>query len=978
VNCHICTHLLRSRLALIAGIALSCAGFAAAQTLSMVSGNGQLLLSQYQSLEPLVVLATGSNGAPAAGVTVNWNITSGTGSLQTLSNTTDANGLASTFFTGYAGDDINSTFVAIITASAGSSSVNFTATTVPNAGNLSITAPKPNDNQTFTGQSGTTIPDVAEVQIGVQGGFVSGTGIPNVGVTVASYPDQTVAPPASCNAPQGTVLTDSNGSATCNLLITGPAGTSQLIVIIGGSYESHIFNLTITGGTACTYALSAANESFAAAGGSGSVTVSTTSACSWTAVSNVNYIGITAGASGTGNGTVSFNVAANTGAARSGALTIAGKTFTVNQSAANAPGGGLTVTTSSLPAGTVGSTYPGATLMATGGTSPYTWSVSGSLPSGLSLTPSTGAINGTPQSAGVFGFTANVRDSANNTASQSLSITINGASSGGFVISNVSFANGMVGQAYSQPLTASNFCTTPFQQNVAFSVISGALPTGLKLTYNANGTQSITGTPQSNGAFQFTLQATDACGKVATMAYTITISATGVASQQMTVNTQSLAFMAQIGSAAPPTQSFNIAASSGTLTYSIATATTTGANWLVTQGPSSGSTPGSLTVGVGNFSNLTPGPYNGSITITSGASNSPVVIPVTLTVAAGPTLVLQSPASMTVNQVASPSQSATPVTQEQIVLASGVNSVSFTVAASTTDGNHWLIALPASGTTPATITASINTGGLAIGKYTGTVTITPSSGAPVTVTITANVTQDFPAPSSVVNGASFLSGAVSPGEIVTIFGTQLGPVTPATLQLNASGEVASTLGGTQVFFDGTPAPMIYASSTQISVIVPYEIAGQTTTSVSVEYLTLKSSSISVPVATSAPGIFVLGGTSQGAILDQNFTVNGPANPAAVGSIIQIFATGEGQTNPAGVDGFVAQGPIAMPLLKVTAQINGEDAQVVYAGAAPGEPSGVIQVNVMIPSDVPHGGSVPVTIKVGTVFSQPGVTVAIAP
>jgi uncharacterized protein (TIGR03437 family) len=333
-----------------------------------------------------------------------------------------------------------------------------------------------------------------------------------------------------------------------------------------------------------------------------------------------------------------------------------------------------------------------------------------------------------------------------------------------------------------------------------------------------------------------------------------------------------------------------------------------------------------------------------------------VVIPVTLTVAAGPTLVLQSPASMTVNQVASPSQSATPVTQEQIVLASGVNSVSFTVAASTTDGNHWLIALPASGTTPATITASINTGGLAVGKYTGTVTITPSSGAPVTVTITANVTQDFPAPNSVVNGASFLSGPVSPGEIVTIFGTQLGPVTPATLQLNASGEVASMLGGTQVFFDGNPAPMIYASSTQISVIVPYEIAGQASTSVSVEYLTLKSSSISVPVATSAPGIFVLGGTSQGAILDQNSTVNGSANPAAVGSIIQIFATGEGQTNPAGVDGFVAQGPIAMPLLKVTAQINGEDAQVVYAG----------------------GGSVPVTIKVGTVFSQPGVTVAIAP
>jgi len=145
-----------------------------------------------------------------------------------------------------------------------------------------------------------------------------------------------------------------------------------------------------------------------------------------------------------------------------------------------------------------------------------------------------------------------------------------------------------------------------------------------------------------------------------------------------------------------------------------------------------------------------------------------------------------------------------------------------------------------------------------------------------------------------------------------------------------------------------------------------------------EYLGKRSSAVTIPVATAAPGIFVLNSAGQGAILNQDGSVNSTTNPAAPGSIISIFATGEGQTNPAGVDGFIAQGPVAMPLLPVTVQIAGQNAQVPYAGAAPGEPSGVLQVNAMIPATVPTGTSVPVVIMVGTAISQGNVTVAIAP
>jgi uncharacterized protein (TIGR03437 family) len=79
-----------------------------------------------------------------------------------------------------------------------------------------------------------------------------------------------------------------------------------------------------------------------------------------------------------------------------------------------------------------------------------------------------------------------------------------------------------------------------------------------------------------------------------------------------------------------------------------------------------------------------------------------------------------------------------------------------------------------------------------------------------------------------------------------------------------------------------------------------------------------------------------------------------------------------------VDGTITGNVLATPQLPVTVQISGENAQIFYAGAAPGEPSGVLQVNAQIPADAPRGTNVPVVITVGNVSSQAGVTVAIKP
>ena len=147
--------------------------------------------------------------------------------------------------------------------------------------------------------------------------------------------------------------------------------------------------------------------------------------------------------------------------------------------------------------------------------------------------------------------------------------------------------------------------------------------------------------------------------------------------------------------------------------------------------------------------------------------------------------------------------------------------------------------------------------------------------------------------------ASYAQGAIAPGEIITIFGSAMGPDTLAQLRLNASGLVDNTLAGTRVLSDGVAAPVIYTWNKQLSVVVPYSVAAKTSVAVVVEYAGIASPPVTMSVTPSAPGIFTANGsgTGQGAILNEDGTVNSAANPARKGSVVVIFATGEGQTNP---------------------------------------------------------------------------------
>jgi uncharacterized protein (TIGR03437 family) len=182
--------------------------------------------------------------------------------------------------------------------------------------------------------------------------------------------------------------------------------------------------------------------------------------------------------------------------------------------------------------------------------------------------------------------------------------------------------------------------------------------------------------------------------------------------------------------------------------------------------------------------------------------------------------------------------------------------------------------------------------------------------------------------------------------------------------VTAAGLVSNQLGGTQVMIGGVAAALTYVSSSQVNAVVPYEVAGQTSTQIELIVQGKPTNSVTVPVVAASPGIFV--------ITNPDGTVNSPSNPVAGSGYLVLYGTGEGQTTPAGVDGGVNTTVFPKPNLPVTVQIGGQTAPVLYAGAAPDDVAGVLQVDVTIPAGVT--GTVPIQLSIGTASSSTTVTI----
>lgn len=225
----------------------------------------------------------------------------------------------------------------------------------------------------------------------------------------------------------------------------------------------------------------------------------------------------------------------------------------------------------------------------------------------------------------------------------------------------------------------------------------------------------------------------------------------------------------------------------------------------------------------------------------------------------------------------------------------------------------------------------------------------------------------LPVLNSLVNAASLLegnyslsvyNGAVAPGEVVTLFGSGFGTQP-------------------RVSFDTIPAPILYASDTQINAVVPFEVFEPLVMTVMSGDETIAVAKL--PLVDAVPAIFTSNGsgTVQGAILNQDGTLNSASNPAARGSDVSLWMTGAG-----GMTTYVADGslgplspPFPVPALNVSAWIAGSQAPVLYAGQAPALVAGMIQVNLQIPLDATAGSAMPIWVKVGY-FVSPSVTIAI--
>jgi uncharacterized protein (TIGR03437 family) len=217
------------------------------------------------------------------------------------------------------------------------------------------------------------------------------------------------------------------------------------------------------------------------------------------------------------------------------------------------------------------------------------------------------------------------------------------------------------------------------------------------------------------------------------------------------------------------------------------------------------------------------------------------------------------------------------------------------------------------------------------------------------------------------------SGQVSPGEIISLFGTSIGPAIALEAGIdNAEDSLPKELAGVQVLFDGIAAPLLYVSSNQINAIVPFGTNGQKTTTLVVNNSGTSSNQAELGVVAATPGVFMTQAEDQGypvaAALNEDGTINSASNRATPGSVVALFATGLGALSPQPLDGNSLVGP-ALPELQQTVLVGSGASflDVLYAGPAPGRVAGAMQVNFRLPQNATSAPSI--ILFVGNWVSQ---------
>ena len=214
-----------------------------------------------------------------------------------------------------------------------------------------------------------------------------------------------------------------------------------------------------------------------------------------------------------------------------------------------------------------------------------------------------------------------------------------------------------------------------------------------------------------------------------------------------------------------------------------------------------------------------------------------------------------------------------------------------------------------------------------------------------------------PTVAGITNAASFAAGPIAPGEIVSIFGSNLADATPA--RCPSTLPLATSCAGVSVLVNGKAAPLFVVLASEVNFQVPVDITGTTATLQVTRQTgaqTLQSAVVNVAVAPTAPGLFTDG---NGALV--------PSSTAQPGDTASAFGTGFGVTNPVVASGNAATGQVAV-VAPVTVTVGGQAATVVYAGLDPGL-VGTNEVTFKVPLGLPPPGNLPVVANVGGINSK---------
>ena len=264
------------------------------------------------------------------------------------------------------------------------------------------------------------------------------------------------------------------------------------------------------------------------------------------------------------------------------------------------------------------------------------------------------------------------------------------------------------------------------------------------------------------------------------------------------------------------------------------------------------------------------------------------------------------------------------------------------------------------------------------GGATKTYPLTAGSASQPAYEQTANSTAPAITLAGIGNAASYQTGTVAPGELVVIFGSNFGPATLAQAKYDDNFYLPTTIGDTRVLFDGAPAPMIYSwngpNGGQLSAVAPYSLKDKTSTTIEVEYLGVRSNAVTVPVAKSAPGIFLCGNGTP-VVINWDVYQTDPAHGNSCldgyqaprpGQTVIFFITGEGEVTPSVADGQYPGTTYPKPVQNVKITFGGVELDAnPWLGMTY---SGVTQVNATVPAAAPEGDAVPMVVTIGSVPS----------